>query len=73
MLRHYDAIGLLRPDRVDLVNGYRYYNAAQLARCCDCGRPSWERPCRRLRTGWFRSRQGSVRSKVRGECLPTMS
>ncbi|MFB8005899.1 MerR family transcriptional regulator [Nocardia sp. NPDC056000] len=32
MLRHYDAIGLLRPDRVDLVNGYRYYNAAQLAR-----------------------------------------
>ncbi|MGW6914829.1 MerR family transcriptional regulator [Kitasatospora sp. NPDC054939] len=32
MLRHYDAIGLLRPDRVDPFNGYRLYEAAQLAR-----------------------------------------
>ncbi|MFG2588443.1 MerR family transcriptional regulator [Streptomyces sp. NPDC048438] len=32
MLRHYDAIGLLRPDRTDPVTGYRYYGAAQLAR-----------------------------------------
>lgn len=32
MLRHYDAIGLLRPARVDPVSGYRYYEAAQLAR-----------------------------------------
>ncbi|QIS10412.1 MerR family transcriptional regulator [Nocardia arthritidis] len=32
MLRHYDAIGLLRPVRVDAVSGYRYYQAAQLAR-----------------------------------------
>ncbi|MER5731982.1 MerR family transcriptional regulator [Streptomyces sp. NPDC002138] len=32
MLRHYDAIGLLRPARVDPVSGYRHYEAAQLAR-----------------------------------------
>src|SRR5919106_2236819 len=32
MLRHYDAIGLLRPARVDPVTGYRWYAAAQLAR-----------------------------------------
>ncbi|MFJ9946505.1 MerR family transcriptional regulator [Kitasatospora sp. NPDC091207] len=32
MLRHYDAIGLLRPARVDPVSGYRCYEAAQLAR-----------------------------------------
>lgn len=32
MLRHYDAIGLLRPARVDPGSGYRYYAAAQLAR-----------------------------------------
>ncbi len=32
MLRHYDAIGLLRPDRVDAVTGYRYYEGGQLAR-----------------------------------------
>jgi DNA-binding transcriptional MerR regulator/effector-binding domain-containing protein len=31
MLRHYDAIGLLRPARVDASSGYRYYTAAQLA------------------------------------------
>ncbi|WP_216911738.1 MerR family transcriptional regulator [Nocardia noduli] len=32
MLRHYDAVGLLRPDRVDPATGYRYYEAARLAR-----------------------------------------
>ncbi|MEV7190194.1 MerR family transcriptional regulator [Streptomyces sp. NPDC093510] len=32
MLRHYDAVGLLRPARVDPSTGYRYYEAAQLAR-----------------------------------------
>ena len=32
MLRHYDAIGLLRPARVDPASGYRYYAADQLAR-----------------------------------------
>ncbi|MFF8288200.1 MerR family transcriptional regulator [Streptomyces sp. NPDC016309] len=32
MLRHYDAVGLLRPARVDPYSGYRYYEAAQLAR-----------------------------------------
>jgi DNA-binding transcriptional MerR regulator len=31
MLRHYDAIGLLRPARVDPASGYRRYDAAQLA------------------------------------------
>ncbi|MGA5062932.1 MerR family transcriptional regulator [Streptomyces exfoliatus] len=32
MLRHYDAIGLLRPARVDPHTGYRFYTADQLAR-----------------------------------------
>jgi DNA-binding transcriptional MerR regulator len=32
MLRHYDAIGLLRPARVDPATGYRSYDPAQLAR-----------------------------------------
>ncbi|MCK7623301.1 MerR family transcriptional regulator [Streptomyces sp. RS10V-4] len=32
MLRHYDAIGLLRPARTDPVTGYRFYAAAQLSR-----------------------------------------
>ncbi|MGW4896887.1 MerR family transcriptional regulator [Kitasatospora sp. NPDC004240] len=32
MLRHYDAVGLLHPVRVDPFNGYRLYGAAQLAR-----------------------------------------
>lgn len=31
MLRHYDAIGLLRPACVDPVTGYRSYQASQLA------------------------------------------
>lgn len=32
MLRHYDAVGLLRPARVDALTGYRSYEARQLAR-----------------------------------------
>jgi DNA-binding transcriptional MerR regulator len=32
MLRHYDALGLLRPARVDAVTGYRLYEAHQLSR-----------------------------------------
>lgn len=32
MLRHYDALGLLRPARVDPATGYRSYAAGQLAR-----------------------------------------
>ncbi|BCJ34611.1 MerR family transcriptional regulator [Actinocatenispora thailandica] len=32
MLRHYDALGLLTPARVDAASGYRYYTADQLAR-----------------------------------------
>src|SRR5215472_3824679 len=31
MLRHYDAIGLLRPASTDPVTGYRFYTARQLA------------------------------------------
>src|SRR5579859_7759594 len=32
MLRHYDALGLLRPAHVDRQSGYRSYDAAQLSR-----------------------------------------
>jgi DNA-binding transcriptional MerR regulator len=32
MLRHYDAIGLLRPAHVDAATGYRYYEAQQFGR-----------------------------------------
>lgn len=32
MLRHYDAIGLLCPARVDPASGYRFYEAGQLER-----------------------------------------
>ncbi|MBF4161510.1 MerR family transcriptional regulator [Nocardioides acrostichi] len=32
MLRHYDALGLLAPERVDPVTGYRSYSAAQFPR-----------------------------------------
>lgn len=32
MLRHYDAVGLLRPAQVDRLTGYRFYAVAQLAR-----------------------------------------
>lgn len=32
MLRHYDDLGLLRPERVDQSNGYRQYGAKQLER-----------------------------------------
>jgi DNA-binding transcriptional MerR regulator len=32
MLRHYDQLGLLRPERVDPETGYRSYGVAQLAR-----------------------------------------
>jgi DNA-binding transcriptional MerR regulator len=32
MLRHYDALGLLRPAHVDPATGYRYYHAGQFAR-----------------------------------------
>ncbi|MFD6896837.1 MerR family transcriptional regulator [Rhodococcus sp. NPDC060086] len=32
MLRHYDLLGLLVPERVDPVSGYRFYEVDQLAR-----------------------------------------
>ena len=32
MLRHYDALGLLRPAVVDTATGYRYYSAEQFSR-----------------------------------------
>jgi hypothetical protein len=38
MLRHYDAIGLLRPAHVDPATGYRSYTAGQLARAGDPAR-----------------------------------
>lgn len=31
-LRHYDEIGLLKPEYIDETNGYRYYTSAQLPR-----------------------------------------
>ncbi len=30
-LRHWDEIGLLRPEKVDVMSGYRYYSASQLS------------------------------------------
>lgn len=30
MLRHYDKIGLLRPESVDRISGYRYYSETQI-------------------------------------------
>jgi len=32
MLRHYDELGLLKPEDVDRLTGYRYYSLAQLRR-----------------------------------------
>jgi len=32
MLRHYDEIGMLKPEQVDPMNGYRHYGAHQLSR-----------------------------------------
>lgn len=32
LLRYYDSIGLLRPERIDPQTGYRYYTASQLPR-----------------------------------------
>jgi DNA-binding transcriptional MerR regulator len=32
MLRHYDEMGMLKPERVDPANGYRLYAAHQLGR-----------------------------------------
>lgn len=31
-LRYYDELGLLKPERVDMFTGYRYYSAQQLSR-----------------------------------------
>src|SRR4051812_41499801 len=31
-LRHYDSLGLLRPDHIDPESGYRYYTSAQAPR-----------------------------------------
>ena len=31
-LRHYDELGILRPERVDRESGYRFYGVAQLQR-----------------------------------------
>ncbi len=31
-LRHYDSLGLLRPEKIDSFTGYRYYSATQMPR-----------------------------------------
>lgn len=31
-LRHYDSLGLLRPEKIDSFTGYRYYSASQMPR-----------------------------------------
>ncbi len=31
-LRHYDSLGLLRPEKIDTLTGYRYYSACQMPR-----------------------------------------
>ncbi len=31
-LRHYDGLGLLRPEKIDPLTGYRYYSASQMPR-----------------------------------------
>lgn len=36
-LRHYDAIGLLRPHSVDPASGYRYYATTQVERAVTIG------------------------------------
>ncbi|MFI6794664.1 MerR family DNA-binding transcriptional regulator [Streptosporangium canum] len=41
MLRHYDALGLLQPARVDPASGYRFYQASQLSRLSGSLRPAW--------------------------------
>ena len=30
MLRHYDEIGLIKPEEIDSISGYRYYSESQL-------------------------------------------
>ena len=37
-LRHYDKIGLLKPQRIDEINGYRYYEDAQIGTMLLIGR-----------------------------------
>ena len=32
MLRHYDKLGLLKPNQIDTFTGYRYYTIDQMAR-----------------------------------------
>ncbi len=37
-LRHYDKIGLLKPQRIDEINGYRYYEDSQIGTMLLIGR-----------------------------------
>ena len=37
-LRHYDKIGLLKPQRIDEINGYRYYEDPQIGTMLLIGR-----------------------------------
>jgi DNA-binding transcriptional MerR regulator len=31
-LRHYESLGLLKPEKIDIFSGYRYYSASQMPR-----------------------------------------
>ncbi|WP_323096365.1 MerR family transcriptional regulator [Intrasporangium sp. YIM S08009] len=77
MLRHYDALGLLRPARVDPASGYRSYSAAQLDRANrlvalkdlgftleDCGRLLGDEvPVEQLR-GMLRLRRAELAAQI---------
>jgi DNA-binding transcriptional MerR regulator len=80
MLRHYDALGLLRPARVDSHSGYRYYAADQLARLnrilalSDLGiglkqvaEVLDERPSAEQLRGMLRLRRGELAERVAAE------
>ncbi len=65
-LRHYEALGLFQPERIDPETGYRFYNALQL--------PRLNRMSKLYAMNWNRcaaSRPVAVRSRNKA-CFPTM-
>lgn len=68
-LRHYDAIGLLRPSQIDPVSGYRFYEIGQLADALrilafqDCGF-SLEEIAQLLRTHDVQELEALLRQRV---------
>jgi len=80
MLRHYDELGLLRPEQVDPTNGYRSYGAHQLGRLHRllalrdlgftleqiAGLLTEEPPVEQLR-GMLRMRRAQIEETVEGE------